>query len=417
MNAFQFARLIHAIYGRSKKLPDLDWIQRQGLLAVKLSQMHALRIDFLDPEKCRHLAKLYRQNLPMHPQDLQGMLDEAAPEGFDEQFQSIDDQPIATASVGQVHHGVLSDGREVAIKVVKADVRTEFKADVQSLKRLFSWGTRIYPPLKRVGDPVALLDDVEHYTLSELDLEREVEGQSILRACQESCQSQYDLSDLYFPKIYPELSNRQIMVSEYLSGHTFDELLERGELEYEKVLALFRIHGFFMFCLGVFHGDLHPGNVILSKDRLCFIDTGFIGRLDLRLRMGLYAFFQALANYDYPACAKALNDMSEVRLVDAPYQDFERAFVDLYQVFTHATVSEVSLTKQMMRTIKLGVLHGMRFDKGIFSVIRSLMYMDGMVLRSCPDAVLMRDMKPFLQEADQWLDARDGQIQEWSNLP
>ena len=62
MNWIQFGRLIHSIYGRGGKLPDLDWIQDLGLLAVKLGQVHALRIDFLDREKCEHLARLYRRN-------------------------------------------------------------------------------------------------------------------------------------------------------------------------------------------------------------------------------------------------------------------------------------------------------------------------------------------------------------------
>ncbi|HAO67839.1 MAG TPA: hypothetical protein DCR17_14265, partial [Verrucomicrobiales bacterium] len=61
MNALQFGRLIHSIYSRNGRLPDLDWIQSQGLFAVKLAQIHALRIDFLEREKCEHLAKLYRQ--------------------------------------------------------------------------------------------------------------------------------------------------------------------------------------------------------------------------------------------------------------------------------------------------------------------------------------------------------------------
>ena len=62
MNWIQFGRLIHSIYSHNGKLPDLDWIQRLGLLAVKLGQVHALRSDFLEPAKCEHLSKLFRNN-------------------------------------------------------------------------------------------------------------------------------------------------------------------------------------------------------------------------------------------------------------------------------------------------------------------------------------------------------------------
>ena len=178
-----------------------------------------------------------------------------------------------------------------------------------------------------------------------------------------------------------------------------DELLESNRLEYEQLLDLFRVHGFFLFCVGTFHGDLHPGNVILRKNRWTFVDTGFVGTVSERLHLGLFHFFKALSQYDYPASAKALHQMSDIQIDRNTYAEFERRFLELYRDFTNRNVSEISLTRQMMGTIKLGVHHGMHFEQGIFSVIRSLMYMDGMVLRCHPKAVLMKGMRPFIQEA------------------
>jgi ubiquinone biosynthesis protein len=175
-------------------------------------------------------------------------------------------------------------------------------------------------------------------------------------------------------------------------------LLETGRLGYDTLLELFHIHGFHMFCVGTFHGDMHPGNVLLAGDRLCFIDTGSIGRVGPEIRRGLFDFFAALSEYDYPRCAAALNRMSGRELTGRAFADFTAKFLDLYADFKDRTVAEVSLTKQMMQTIKLGVHSGMTFEKGIFAIIRSLMYLDGMVLRCQPDAVLLRDMRRFLVE-------------------
>ena len=98
MNWVQFGRLIHSIYRRGGQLPDLDWIQSLGLLAVKLGQVHALRIDFLDREKCEHLARLYRRNAVLASQDFQALL-RAAPggEAFLGHFQHIEEEPLASA--------------------------------------------------------------------------------------------------------------------------------------------------------------------------------------------------------------------------------------------------------------------------------------------------------------------------------
>ena len=196
MNWFQFGRLIHSIYGRDGKLPDLDWIEGLGLLAVKLGQVHALRIDFLDREKCEHLARLYRHNATLATENFLELLRASAVPGFFDHFESIEPTALASASIGQVHRAQLKSGEAVVIKAVKRNVRTQFIADVASLKRLFRLATFIYPKLRQVGDPVGILGDIEEYTLSELDLRHEVAGQNTLRTIYEQQRNSFDLSRL-----------------------------------------------------------------------------------------------------------------------------------------------------------------------------------------------------------------------------
>lgn len=398
MNWIQFGRLIHSIYGRGGRLPDLDWIQSLGLLAVKLGQVHALRIDFLDREKCEHLARLYRRNAVLAPGDFLGLLRASAVPGFSDAFASVEPVALASASIGQVHRARLKTGEEVVIKAIKRNVRDEFVADVASLKRLFRLATFLYPKLRQVGDPVGILGDIEEYTLSELDLRHEVAGQKTLRAIYDRHRATFDLSRLAFARVQEPLCNENVMVSEFIPGRSFDELLEAGALGYDTLLELFHVHGFYMFCVGTFHGDLHPGNVLLTDGKLCFIDTGYIGQVGPQIRRGLFEFFAALSEYDYPNCAAALNRMSERELAGPAFDAFQAKFLELYADFAGKTVAQVSLTRKMMQTIKLGVHAGMTFEKGIFAIIRSLMYLDGMVLRCKPDAVLLRDMRRFIGE-------------------
>jgi ubiquinone biosynthesis protein len=398
MNWFQFARLIHSIYGRGGKLPDLDWIQSLGLLAVKLGQVHALRIDFLDREKCEHLALLYRHNASLPSGDFLKLLRDSAVPGFLDHFEEIETEALASASVGQVHRARLKTGESVVIKAVKRDVRAQFIADAASLRRLFKLAGFLYPKLRRVGDPVGILSDIEEYTLSELDLRHEVDGQKTLRSIYAEHRDTFDLSKLAFAAVHEPLCNENVMVSEFMPGPSFDELLTSGKLQYERLLDLFHIHGFYMFCVGTFHGDMHPGNVLLAGGRLCFIDTGYIGHVGPKIRRGLFDFFAALSEYDYPRCAAALNRMSETEISGKAFDTFKNEFAVLYADFANAPVGKVSLTRKMMQTIKLGVHSGMTFEKGIFAIIRSLMYLDGMVLRCNPEAVLLRDMRRFIAQ-------------------
>lgn len=396
MTWWRFARLIRAIFG--PRLPDLERIQDDGLLAVKIAQTFALRIDFLDRAKCEHLAQLYRGARAVPAEAVEALLAAATDDAWRARFASIDPQPLAAASVGQVHRARLADGDEVAVKLIKQDFARRFAADADSVRRLFRLATFLYPKLARVADPVGMLANLREYTLSELDLRNEVAHADVLRGIRDAHAGVFDLAHLRFPEVHRDLSGERVLVSEYIPGPTLDELLARGELPYEKLLELFHLHGFFMFCVGTFHGDIHPGNVLLRDDDLYFVDTGALSHVCDRLRRGLFGFFAALSQWDYPTCAQRLNEMAERPIDGAAFERFRVKFLDLYRDFTHSSVAQVSLTRKMMETIKLGVHSGMVFERGMFPIIKSLMYLDGMVLRCRPEAVLLEDMRVFIDE-------------------
>ena len=105
MNWIGFVRLMRSIYGR--ELPDLQKIQDQGLLAVKIAQVFALRIDFLNREKCEHLARLYRHTVEIPTEDMRRLLRQYTGDDFAGRFTAIEDNALASASVGQVHRARL----------------------------------------------------------------------------------------------------------------------------------------------------------------------------------------------------------------------------------------------------------------------------------------------------------------------
>ncbi|MBM4310789.1 MAG: AarF/ABC1/UbiB kinase family protein [Deltaproteobacteria bacterium] len=403
MNWIGFVRLMRSIFG--SELPDLQKIQDQGLLAVKIAQVFALRIDFLNREKCQHLARLYRHTVEIPAEDMRRLLAQYTDESFAARFESINDAALASASVGQVHRARLKGGAEVIVKLIKKECKKQFVRDVRSIKRLFQLAIMFYPKLQKVADPVGILENIEDYTLTELNLLNEIKGQDILKNIYLENRDRFDLSHLKFAELYRDLSNENVLVAEFIDGKTFDELLEEGRMPYDQLLELFRMHGFYMFVSGTFHGDIHPGNIILKDGDLYFVDTSAISHTGPKIRRGLFDFFTALAYWDYGECAVCLNRMAEKGITGRQFDAFREKFVALYADFKETTVSQVSLTQRMMETIKLGVHNGMVFERGIFAIIKSLMYLDGMVLRCNPDAVLMRDMRPFIGQTRAMMDA------------
>ena len=397
MNAWAFLRLLKQIHGNS--IPDLAWIQSQGLLAVKIAQHYALRVDFLDESVCRHLSKLFGQAESVAPENIMPLLKKRVKPDWFDTVKEFRNTPVASASIGQVHVAKHVDGTPLAVKIVKEDFKPAFLHDLACLRRLMRVVLFFYPKLRKVFDPMGVLAHIEEYTLNELDLRNEMEGQAVLTRIANAYRGRHDLSLLRFAHAYPALSGEGVLVSEFVEGTTFDHLLEAGKLDYDKLLDLFSIHGLFLFGPGVFHGDLHPGNIILKPDgTLCFLDTGAVSRVGRRIRRGLFRFFMALCDYDYALCATRINEMAEIGIDGPRLKQFEKKFLELYAGFQGKSVSEVSLTRQMMQSIKLAVNSGMVFEKGMFPIIKSMMYLDGMVLRCKPAANLIRDMKPRIIE-------------------
>jgi ubiquinone biosynthesis protein len=396
MSWFGFIRLVRMIFG-NKDL-DLDEIQSLGLLAVKLGQVFALRIDFLDPDKCRELSGLYSRQSKLSPQDFDKLIAQNGGDIFLKTFARFERSPFAVASVGQCHRATMADGREVVVKLVKRELRHTFEQDIARAEFILRIAQYAYPRLRGVANPLSLVHELREMTLNELDLRNEVKGHDILESLHLESSETYDLSGLAFTSLYRDLSNETVLVKDYVPGETFDELLAMGKLPYSTLLDLFRIHGFYMFVKGTFHGDIHPGNIVLNGNKIYFIDTAFIGRVTDRIRINLFRFFDALSQYHYAEAAHFLHEMSSVKLDWKTYALFEDKFLSLYRDFTRMPVGKVSLTRKMMETIKLGVRSGMEFEEGMFDIIKSLMYMDGMVLRTNPDAILLEDLRPFIQE-------------------
>ena len=384
---------------RGKKPVNVDAIQSMGLLAVKLGQIFALRPDLIDPERCIELQQLYSRAATIPEENSQALLAKFAPPGFNDHFQSIEPRPFAAASIGQIHRAVLKDGTNVVVKIIKSDFEASFRRDVKRMKRWIRLGLFLNPRLRKVGNPVGLLAHIEDYTLRELDLTNEIKGREELTRNAAGISQHFPMPKLRFPKMWEELSNEHILVMEEIIHPTLEKHLQAGTLSWPDMLELFRIHGAFMFGLGTFHGDLHPGNAMMDdQGNFFFIDTGAICNAPDHVRNALFGFFYFLAKGELTNAFDAMLTMADVKPTGATLATYYASMNDLYDGFVGTSVSEVSLTEQMMKTVKAAVLAGCAFGEEAFPIIRSLMYMDGMVLKGHPEVDLISSMGPYLDE-------------------
>jgi len=385
----------------TRKSPaNLDWIQKQGLLAVKLAQIFALRPDIISLEKCKQLQTLYSSASTIPTENVFKILKEKAPDSYHENISWFDVEPLAAASVGQVHKAKLKTGEKVVVKVIKEDHERKFKRDVKRMTRWLKLAMILSPKLRRVGNPIALLEHVQDYTLRELDLRNEIIGASKLNAIREELSGDFPMKRLRFPKYYPELSNRHVLVSELIDGQTLEQGIIKSNLAWEDLLELFRIHGAFMFGVGTFHGDLHPGNCILDKQgNFVFIDNGAICEAPRKVSNSLFNFFYHLSSNDKDLAFEALISLAERRPRSVKVEEFKKDMHEIYKDFENLSVGQQSLTEVMMKTVRSAVENaGADYGEEGFPIIRSLMYMDGLVIRTYPEVKLISEMTGSLNE-------------------
>jgi len=398
MRAWTFARFMRQILKSGPA--DLEWIQSQGLLAVKLAQIFALRSDLIPVEKCRQLQQLYQHASSIPSEAVFQNLEKRAPKGFFEAFDEIDDIPIAAASVGQVHRARLKTGEDVVIKVIKAQNEKSFRRDVRRMRRWLRIFLIFMPTLRRVGNPVALLNHVADYTTRELDLRNEIAGADELKQIQMDIDDTFQMHRLRFPKYYQELSNEHVLVSEFIRGDSLEDGIEAGTLSWSTLLDLFRVHGAYLFGIGTFHGDLHPGNCIIDDDGMfVFIDNGAICHAPPLVSSSLFRFFEHLSNSNLNGAFEALLGLSEDPLDEKKKEEYMAKMYDIYHDFEMRSVGEQSLTQIMMKTVRCAVEDaGAVFGEEAFPIIRALMYLDGLVIRTHPDVKLISSMGPYLEE-------------------
>ena len=383
-----------------KKPADLEWIQKQGLMAVKLAQIFALRPDLLGEEKCNQLQQLYQHAASIPPEDWESTLKEKAIEGFFDNFEWIDEKPLAAASVGQVHRARLNNGDDVVIKFVKQANAKEFRKEVDRMKSWLRIFLILSPRLRKVGNPMALLNHVADYTTRELDLRNEIHGANELKSIQDKIAEDFPTTMLRFPEYYPEISNENVLVSEFIEGMSLEEGIENKSLSWETLLELFRIHGAYLFGIGTFHGDLHPGNCIIDTEgRFVFIDNGAICHAPSFVNRSLFNFFEHLSRQEMHSAFMSLLDMTTKKPTGKKMQKYLKRMSEIYTDFEKKPVGQQSLTRIMMQTVKAAVeLANAEFGEEAFPIIRALMYLDGLVIRTHPEVLLIKSMGPYLDE-------------------
>ena len=266
-------------------------LEALGPTFIKLGQLLSTRSDLLPPPYLTALSRLQDEVEPFPYADVERIVSEELGVRMSKAFGEFSATPTASASLGQVHRATLRDGRQVAVKVQRPDIRPRVLADLEALERLVGFVEEHSERARRYR-LVALLEEFRRSLLAELDYRREAQN---LLAMGRSLER---FERLTVPRPIDDYTTSRVLTMEYVEGSSLDEVSPLARLELdgaELADQLFEAYLVQVLVEGLFHADPHPGNLLLTRDgRLALIDLGMVGHVAPGLRDRLLKLLIAL---------------------------------------------------------------------------------------------------------------------------
>ena len=370
---------------------------------VKIGQLLALHAGALPLAYREELSQLLDSTLPLPFSVMEAVLADELGDNWRSRFDEIDVEPLASASIGQVHKGILENGKHVAVKVQRPGAQRVFERDFDILGEIVRY-TRMHVLLRMTRSQLeAIIDEVINFTRAEFDYCHEADAARRLRTL--------EIEGMYVPLVYDDLSTGRVIVTEYISGFTLNDVLNHlDEPEWLSEhgvdcdrLARQIMRNQLMQALkcGFFQADPHPANLILMEDgRLGYVDFGIVGELDEQTRRDIVdmALYEMLDDYEalWPIILRYGRPTSKTDL-RAFKSDFKSLSMRYKQEGTKAFAAR-SLGFYIEEQLRLYHKHHMRVATGWATYMRGVIVYGNLAALLSKKMNFMRDNLPIFWE-------------------
>jgi ubiquinone biosynthesis protein len=376
-------------------------LETLGPIFVKFGQMLSTRRDLIPTDIADELAKLQDQVPPFPSAQAVALLEEAFGKPLHEVFTEFDETPVASASVAQVHFAVLPDGRQAAVKILRPGILRVIDHDVALLQICAGLIERWWADGKRLK-PKLVVAEFGKYLHDELDMMRESSNASQLR------RNFADAKLLLVPEVYWDWCSEQVMVMERMHGLPISNIagLRAAGVDLTK-LAANGVEIFYtqVFRDGFFHADMHPGNILVTRDgRYVAMDFGIVGTLTDTDKNYLAQNFIAFFNRDYKRVAE-LHIESGWAPADTRVDEFEAAIRSVCEPIFDKPLREVSFGKVLLRLFQTSRRFGIEIQPQLVLLQKTLLNIEGLGLQLDPELDLWKTAKPWLER---WMSEQVG---------
>lgn len=369
-------------------------LEELGPTFIKVGQIASTRPDLFSDEIIAELEKLQTDVPPFPYKNVREIIESELGLPIEEIFASFGEEPVAAASIGQVHRAVLKTGEEVAVKIQRPNIKEKIATDFEILKEMatlaelrMDWAVRY-----RVRDVVK-----EFAVMIKDELDYVLEAQSTNRIRDQFAGD----SNVMIPTIYEDVSTSKVLVMEFAEGVKLSDVIEGEYLEYDhKKIARHIAEVTFQQVLidGFFHADPHPGNILIQPDnKIVLLDFGMVGRLTAEMREQFGILLLALMSEDTKRIVSSLLDMG----ITPPEIDRGKLTSDvdlLMDKYYQQKLSKISLSDAIRDLFKVAQKHQIKLSPEYSTLGKTMLTLEGTISQLDPELSIVDVAKTYGQK-------------------
>ncbi len=365
-----------------------------GPIYIKFGQILSTRRDLLPDDVAKELIKLQDQVPAFSNQHAREIVEQALDGKVEHIFGSFEEQPLASASIAQVHAATLPDGSDVVVKVLRPGVEKNIRRDLDLMFTLAKLAQRYSEDARRLR-LVEVVEDYEKTIIDELDLMREAANATQLR------RNFLNSEMLYIPEVYWDYCRNNVMVMERVYGTPVDQV---EDLKHQGIsMALLGERGVEIFFTQVFrdnffHADMHPGNIFVAPDgRYISVDFGIMGTLTTEDQRYLAENLLAFFHRDYRRVAELHIESGWVP-ADTRVEEFEAAIRTVSEPIWEKPIAEISFGHFLLRLFQTAQRFDMEIQPQLVLLQKTLLNIEGLGRMLYPQLDLWTTAKPFIEK-------------------
>ncbi len=363
-----------------------------GPTFVKFGQVLSTRPDLVPAEVIHELEKLQDHVPPISYEDIQLQFERELGRSIQEVFETFHKQPLAAASIGQVHYAVLAGGNEVVVKVQRPRIRRMIETDLEIMYGLANT-LRDQMPSNSV-DPLEIVDEFRRTIRKELDYTKE--GRNI-----ERFGKNFEGDDrIVIPEVQWELSTEKVLTMEYIRGTKVSQvqsLVNQGYDVRELTNVIAKCFMKQIFQDGFFHADPHPGNLmVLSNNRLAFVDFGMVGRVDDQTMQGLARLLVAVTRRNVEEMILVLQELDA--LEGRPTRELRSDVIELIDMHYGRSLKELDFSQIFEDLLELVRRHPVNLPANLLFLAKTMVTVESLGSMLWPEFNVMEVAEPFAKE-------------------